>query len=363
MAIPAVTAFSTGNARNVFIPGYDPSSQARIIIDYVLNPKKFSLNNWVHVHPVTKIVGVYPKILAQDAIRVPFDDGSDAIWTDGTPSSAGVRHDGGVRRTNITYELERFRREGNVGHIQRDQSDFDEIKLEQNQLTSIQMTFRTIAAIKEALTTGNYPTNHTATATALGGNTLDQGTINNPIIKKCLDAIRDRIFLDTNGMVELDDLNLILSPTLASTLSRSQEIRAYLAQQGRSYEVIKGETPDAKNSWSLPNPLYGFRPVIEKTPKVTTKRNQLASGSMDGTPEYCMPGDQILIAARPGSLVSEDGAANFSTVHILELKGQAFKVFMKDYGDEHKLTYIRVEDFFKVIIPAPESGYILTGCV
>ena len=362
MAVPAASSFSPIGPQGGFIPGYDPDARARLIVNYARNPKDFTLNRWVHIHPVTKIKGIYPKILAQDAIRVPHADMSDLIWPDGVPAPVGTSHVQGTRLTNITYELVRYKKDVNVGHIARDQSEFDLIKLEQNRLASVMMTARTIMCLTAALDTANYPTDHTGTATAIGGGLWTAGTLNSPYIKQSLDTIRDRVLLDTNAKVEILDLQLVLSPTLAAGMARSQEIRVYLAQQGNSLGVIKGDSPDAKDNWTLPNPLYGFNVVIERTPKVTTKPTANATGSTDGTPVYCMDAAKALIVSRPGKLVSDDGGINFSTIHLLEMKGEAFKTFMKDTGDQDKLTYIRLEDFFTVIVPAPESGYVVTGC-
>ena len=50
-----------------------------------------------------------------------------------------------------------------------------------------------------------------------------------------------------------------------------------------------------------------------------------------------------------------------STIQLLELKGQAFKVFIKDLGEQEQYTYVRVEDFFLPIVAAPETGFVITN--
>ena|GEM_PF-1484654 len=364
MALPAISTYSPPGPYSGYIPGYDPSANARLLVEYARNPKKFQLNQYITIQPVTKAKGLYPKFLPSDQIRLPFADGSDKLWSDGTPSGATTNFPQGQRFTNLSYEAMRYKEEGHIGWITRDQSDFDWIKIEQNRLASIMMTLRTVIALTAAVLSTNYPTNHVSTASAFsGGGFWSSGTINSPYIKVALDNIKDRILLDSNALVEATDLRLVIAPTLASTMSRAQEIRAYLSNQSNALAVLQGSDPKAGTDWSLPNPLYGFVPIIERSPKVTTKPSDLAGDGTDGTAVYCMDTNTALVVARPGGLVSESGGMSYSTVHLVELKGNAFRVFVQDLGELHKLVYIRVEDFFTVIVPAPETGFVVTNCV
>ena len=362
MAVPAISTYSPVGPYSGFIPGYDPSANARLLVEYARDIKKFQVNQYVTIQPVSKAKGLYPKFLPSDQIRLTIENGDDTVWPDGIPSGSLTNFPQGQRFTNLEYEAVRRMKEGHIGYIARDQSDFDWIKIEQNKLASQMMTLRTVKVLAAALNTANYPTNHTSTATALGGGLWTAGTVNSPYIKKSLDEIRDRILLDSNAVVGIEDLRLVISPTLAAGMSRSQEIRTYLSNTAVSLAVLKGTDPDQKLDYSLPNPLYGFTVVVERSPKVVGKPNILATDGTDGTAVYCMDSTKALVVARPGGLVSESGGMSYSTIHVVELKGNGFKVFMLDKGDEHKLVYIRVEDYYDVIVPAPETGYVLTGC-
>lgn len=361
MAVPAASTFQPIGPYNVFIPGYDGEARARLLVEYTLNPKKFAMNKYVTIQPITLPVGFYAKVLASDYVRVPYADGRDARWADGQPSGALTNRDQGPRQTNIQYELLRVKRERNVGWLTQQFSPFDELKKTQNMLTSISMTYRAINVVNVALNTASYDASHVSTATALGGGFWSQGTPSNPIIKTSLDNIRDRIIQDSIGMVKLKDLQLVLSPTAASAMSRTQEIRVYLMQQAGALDVLEGKNPDSDEGWSMPAYYNGFKIVIESSVYTNTLVTDNSSTATDGVLQYVMPVNSAFVAARPGSLVSEDGGMNFSTIHLLELKGEAFKVFMKDMGEQEKYTYIRVEDFFLPIVAAPETGYVITN--
>lgn len=368
MAVPAVSEFSPLGPLNVFVPGYSSSAQARLLVEYALDEKKRAVNKYITITPVTELKGVYPKILAQDVIRVPHSDLRDMLWPDGQPSGARMINEEGVRIDNLDYELTRYKKEKNIGHLTRDQAKaFDVVKLEQNRLAGVLMTGRTIQVLAAAVDTANYPTNHAGTAAAasvLGGGTnanWASGTQALPTIKPGVNGIRNRIDLDTNGMVDPSDLVLVINPYTASAMAASQEIHNFLAQQVNSIKVLEGDTPDMAGFYGLPNPLYGLKVIIERSPKVTSKPTSLGSGATDGTPTYCLANGTGLVLARPGSLVSESGGINYSTVHLLEYKDGGFKVYMEDLGERDKMVYVRVEDHYTVIVPAPESGYVISS--
>lgn len=362
MAVPAASTFSPFGPRNVFIPGYDTNAQAKLIIEYGRNPKEFDLNKYVTVTPVTLPIGYYPKFMPSDYVRVPFTDGSDVLHVDGAPSGAYTKNYQGLRFTNIKYTLSQYWAEQVLGYQVIDFSPFDVKQMTQIMLMSQQMTRRTAYTLGVALDTNNYASNHTGTATALGGGLWTAGTLAAPYIEKTLSKVRDRILLDTSKKVKLKDLRLVINPTLASSMAASEEIRTYLAQNTGSFGVLQGKDPDAGDNWMLPNPLYGFELVIESSPIVSTLPTDNATTPDDGTPAYAMSSTKALIVARPGGLVSEAGGINFSTLHVLEQKDYAFKVFMEDLGEREQRVYIRVEDYFQTIVASPESGFVVTGC-
>lgn len=362
MALPAASTFSPSRGTNVFIPGYDGSARARLIVAYGLNTKDFPFNNYTTIQTMTKPIGFYRKVLASDFVRVPYKDGRQGFWADGQPSGALTQRKQGPRSTNIQYEMLRTIEEGNVGWQTQENSEFDELKLLQNMLASIAMTKRAIMIQQQALNAANYDASHVAQAANVGGGFWSMGTIGQPFIKQSLDNIRDVILKDSIGRVKINDLRLVLTPTLASAMSRSGEIRAYMAQQANAIRVIKGEDPDAKEDWSLPNPLYGFEICIESSVVVSTLPTDNATTADDGVKSYVMDTNKALVVARPGSLVSEVGGENFSTIHMLVKKGHDFKVFTEDMGEREQYTYTRVEDYFTVVVPAPETGFIVTNC-
>jgi hypothetical protein len=353
MAIPAITAFSHPAANNVYLPNVDET--LRLLVSYARDPKQFALNEYVTVSPISVPKGYYPKVFAADNVRMRTSTGVDGLWADGMrrPMSTGEYNTS--RFAFVDYTAVRYSDNTTLGHETIQYAGWDIKTFERNSLASKLMTRRTQLANTQIFDTANYPTNHTSTPTLLAGGFWGAGTINDPIIKNTLRKIRERISLDTNGKVGVNSLRLVMNPTTAGGIAQSQEIHAYLAQQVGSLDVIEGTNPSSGDNWSLPKKLYGFEVVVDASNINLTKESTLSQEST----AFIVPDNKVAVLARPGGIVS-DGSIPFSTCHILEMKNFAFNV--QEHDDSlHMLLDILMADYFVPIIPAPESGYVLTA--
>jgi hypothetical protein len=354
MAIPAFTTYTHPSANNVYLPNVDET--LRLLVSYARNPKEFALNQYVTVSPISRPIGYYPKVFAADNVRVRSTTLADARWADGSRRLAGTGEYNTARHTFDNYTAVRYQFNATLGHETINYAEWDVKTMTRDNLASIAMTCRTYFVVQDIFDTStNWPTNHFGTATATGGGLWGAGTITNPIIKNTLGAIRERISLDTNGKVSISDLRLVMNPTTARGIAQSQEIHTYLAQQVGSLDVLEGTNPSSGENWSLPKKLYGFEIVVDASNVSQAKESLLTQD----TPTFIVPDNKIAVLARPGSLVS-NGGSNFSTVHVLEMKGEAFNVEEKDDAF-NRLMDIFVTDYYTPKVAAPESGFILTS--
>lgn len=353
MAPPAFSTYSHPSANNVYLPNVDET--LRLLVSYVRDPKEFAVNDYVTVSPISKPIGYYPRVFAGDNVRVRNSAITDALWAEGTRRLQSSGEYNTPRHTFDTYTAVRYQFNATLGHETIDYADWDIKTLTRNNLASMAMTARTNLIVTTLFTTSLYPSNHVSTATALGGDFWSNGTINNPVIKNTLRKIRERINLDTNAKVSVGDLKIVMNPKTAGSIAQSQEIHSYLAQQVNSLDVLTGDKPSIGSNWGLPNKLYGFDVVVDAANVVLGKE----SGLSQDTPQYIVPDNQLVVVARPGSLVSS-GAANFSTCHVLEVKNSA--MLIEENSDSfNRLLDIFLTDYYVPIVPAPESGYILTN--
>jgi hypothetical protein len=354
MAIPAFTTYTHPSANNVYLPNVDET--LRLLVSYARNPKEFAVNEYVTISPISKPIGYYPKVFAADNVRVRSSTLADARWADGTRRLQGTGEYNTPRHTFATYTAVRYQYNATLGNESIDYADWDLKTMTRDNLASIAMTGRTKLIVDTIFdTSNNFPSNHTSTVTALAGGFWGAGTINDPIIKNTLRKVRERIALDTNGKVSISDLRLVMNPTTAGGIAQAQEIHAYLAQQVGSIDVLEGTNPSSGENWSLPKKLYGFEIVVDASNISAAKESLLTQD----TPTFLVPDNKVAVLARPGSLVS-NGGINFSTIHVLEMKGQSFSMEEKD-DSFNRLLDMFLTDYFVPIVPAPESGYILTS--
>lgn len=356
---PIPTGFSTPSPSSVFVPTFD--EQMNLIIDYSKNEKDFSLNKWIFEQTVGKIQGFYPRFVASDAVRVPYSQGQNYQWPDGQPRPQGTNQFNNPRFAWLQYLLQRYDVPGTVGYVTQDQAEWDVKKSILANNAGLVMTIRTVQCVTTATTSSNYQSSHVNTATLWGGSSggfWTAGTVQNPTIKRTLDAVASRILLDANGKAKRSDLNLIINPNLANAISESQEVHDYLARQVGAYEVLTGQKPSQKEDWGIPNPFYGYQVVCEYANQVTTLRN---TTPLSDVASFVLSDNTSFVAARPGELTSEFGGSPWSTIHLLILKGWDLLTTIWD-DVRNQLFDIFVTDFYTPLMVSPETGALITNC-
>lgn len=355
MALPS--AWSAPGANTGYLPGFDES--ANLIVGYSRNEKDFAINQYSTICTVDKWIGAWLKFDPKDAARITQADGKNFLFPDGTPRPVGTNNHTNSRLSWMTYELNRYSIPGSVGYVAVSQAAYDVKKKILDDLATKAMTQKTQIGLTTLTTTSEFASSHVATATSWGGGFWSAGTVANPIIGLSLQKIRNQILKDTNGKVKPEDLVLIVNPDLAYTMSLSQEIRAYLSNQAGSLDVLTGKSPSMNTTWGLPSPLYGFKVVVEGSTIVSAQQDVDPSND---TAAFILGSNTAIVVARPGGVSGEAGGSSYSTLVCLQDKECEMQVEIFD-KPEHKLYDFYVADAYKYIVPAPETGALITNCL
>ena len=344
-------ADSVAALNNTYIPPFDETGN--LIIQYSRNPSEFKVNQYITMLPVDRLTGYYLRITPDQAIRLTASDAANFSWNDGQKRPYGEAMWNNSEFEFQVYNAIRYNFPKTLGYLAVEQASFDIMAVERDQLATQAMTWRTKKAIDVAVDTANYDSDHTSAASALGGGYWSAGTINNPIIQKTLMKASFQIMKDTNSKVKYTDLCLVVNPVLADEMARSQEIRAYLAQQAGSPQMVKGDVEGLNAAYGMPSRLYGMKFIVEDSTYISTKRDAATT-----TKAFVLGDTTALILARPGSLTGGPGS-NFSTVHLFSQEEMNF-----ESRDEpiHRFHQLDITDTFDVRVAAPAAGYVVTAC-
>ncbi len=340
------------SATNTFIKDHDATN--KMVIDFARNPSKFAVNQYCQIVPVKKLAGYYMRMTIEEAGRIQKTDLSNFSWPDGNEAPSG---DDGLESFDFQqYLAKRYAYAFRLGDLTVDQASWNIVATHASIKTRQAMTARTQKAVTALTTTGNYAATHVLDVTAISGNsgTMAQSTTARQDIKRSLQTAAELILDDTLAAIDLDDLIFVISSSLASSLSLSQEIVDYLKQSPDALAQVRGELPGRNTMYGLPDKLYGFPVVVEKTRKVTTKKGATTSRSQilaASTPFMC---------ARPGGLVGVADAPNFSTCCIFAQEEMTVET-LRD--NPNRRTMGRVVDTFDVQLVAPSSGVMFQNAV
>lgn len=375
MAYPGVAAFSTFGYQNVFIPGYigDKESQKRLIVGFTLNEDEAALNNYVTVYGADEPKFYYTRYYSPDFARRPHSTGVDMRWADAAERPKAQE---GPRFRNQLVEMVRYGTVDYIGDMVVDLSKVGPlIPIRQQTFAGEFMLNRAIQTITALTTSTNYPSGGTThyyadygdlanVAVTLGysanyfgvagTNTILDGTINDPLIGKVLKHGVLTILKRSNGRIKPQDLMLLMNPNTANRLANTQEIRAYMAQQVGSIDVIKGKEPSLWPTFGLPNPLYGLKVIVDPTVKVTTKQDHVN----EDTQGFVVPDGLIAIVARPGGVSGMPGSEGFGSLALWQHKTWAMKpeTFPDPQNHRVALTFM---DMFAVDLVAPEVTFTI----
>lgn len=355
MALTAPTAQYPGSL-NVFIR--DHAASGKLVVDFARNIKDFAVNQYAQIIPVKKLAGLYLQMTVEEAGRLISSTLENFVWEDGQPAPEG--NDGTESMAWLPFTCIRRAFPVLLGDLTVEQADWDILAQHSSIKARQAMTARTQLAVNALTSTNNYAATHmldvTSTATSGGvpGNSGNwaESTSARQDIKRSLNTAAEIILKDTLNGIKLDDLIVVMNPTLAREIAECQEIVDYLKHSPDALAQVRGELPGKNVMFGLPDKLYGYPVVVEATAKVTTRKGATTSRS------WIMPTATPCMVARPGGLVGVASAPNFSTLVVWAQEEMTVET-LKDVNNRRVMA--RVVDTTGASVVAPASGVMFTA--
>lgn len=349
---------------NGFVPA--PTGQ---VIAFVRDVKKFKINQYVQYIPTPKSVGVYAVLDRDHPVRIVSD--ADFAWADGDDRPMGKANVGRFQWAEFATQRRDY--PFTLGWKAQEQAEgsWKPFAYEAAAHASQAMTNRTQRVWTYLESTGNWGTHYADANTLNGGAGLWEDASDDPndpaynaIRKTLLEAMR-RIFLDTNSMVNWEDMRLVMNPDCAIAMASSAEFMNYLKQSPFAMAQVKGDVPNINQTWGLPEKYCGLNLVVEDGTIVTERPK--ASGteaSTSGTPaprRFIKGKTSAAILSRPGGMDGDYGSPSWSTVQVYHYNGL---LQVEAFDDpENRRTKGHVSEDFKEVVPATQAGFLITNVV
>lgn len=317
-----------------------------LIVAFSRNPKSFPYAEYVQIVPVSKQTGAWLKITAEEAARVVVADDADIRWGDG--QEAPMHNESGETFEWQTYITYRRAQGFNLGDLTIEQASWSVLEMHNQIYAQQMMTRRTAGAHTLLATSGNWPSDQTATATVAGGGKWDVSTTTDLFIKKSLRYAAHQIVKATLGQVQPESMMLVISPDVAAKMSESQEVHQYLKESPFALAQIRGDSPSQNGKYGLPDSLYGYKIVIEDAVKVTNVKGATIARS------FVCSGDEAYMLSRPGGLMGHYGSPSFASISVF--MKEEMTVETKRDDDNRRYKGRIVEDYAHVFT-APAASF------
>ena len=339
-------------ADNTYVQSFGAGSD-KLVVGFSRHPNKFALNEYVQIRDVTLRSGFYLVINTEEAGRILDSDITDHVWPDG--ADRPQNNDGTEQFSFRDFRCLRLNYAWKLGEQAINQASWDVVESHEAIKAQQAMTGRTQRVHNVLNNPANWEADHTKDVTAIAGNQgpWDASTVARADIQRSLEYAADVILKSTLGVVEKKDLRLVMNPTTARAVSITQEIREHVKGSRYSMPQIRQDA-DQFDQYGMPSHLYGYRTLVEKAVKVTTRR-----GAATPTRQFVMPDGVAYLLARPGGLVAPPGAGpSFSTVSMFMYEDMSTQTFE---DEEHRRTKGHVTDDNVPVVTASASGFRFTG--
>lgn len=277
----------------------DFESSGRMQIEFSRNVESFALNHYSETRPVVNAEGYYLRINPDQGGRILYDDDREHAWPDLADRPTGT--DNQLSFIMATYKT--FRKAYNVPLSDRavGMTAWPVAEVELRQKGQQAMTARTQKAI--SVLSAGLTGNQTAAASSFSGVTgsgyWGSGTVAVPNIQICLQGAMNTILQATVGVLDPEDLILIVNPYDAMRMSQSAEIRGMLSNSVYSYPQVTGQLPGFRGkqrNYGLPPMLYDFRVAVEKTVRVGLPKG--TANTTTGYYSYAIPNGTAFLVTR-----------------------------------------------------------------
>jgi len=333
---------------NVYVPAFD--EQAKLIVNYSRDPKKYPVNNLMTVTPVKRRIGKYLRIKPEAQGRL---GNNGRRWAEGAPRP--IQLETGQLHEWLEFFCERYIADFPIGYNTEEQAVWDIISTQSAALANQQMTDRTSEFYTILQSSTNYDSNNSSTATAAGGGFWGAATSTSRYIQKSLRVGVSNIMKSTMNGVQADDLVLVVGPTVAGAMAESAEIADYLAQAPPAPEYLQGELfKNQLANYGLPPKLYGINVVVDP---MVYETNHLGAASVKA---FAAGENSAYLIARPGSINGNAGGSSFSFIHCFSYTPEEMLVeTTDDFINKRKI--LSVVDTRQIKAVANEAGQLFTA--
>ena len=342
-------------ANNVFVPAFD--TQAKLIVNYSRDPKKYVINNLMTITTVDKPIGKYMRIKPETQGQVTSNTGNSSRWADGAPRPLMLET--GQKFEWLEYFAERYIRDFPIGYATEENAVWDIVATQSGALANQLMSLRAFDFYTVIQDTSNYVTGNFSAVTSIPGvaGTWDAATITARYIQKSIRYAISQVVKSTMNAVTADDLVLVVGPTVAGKMAESGEVADYLAQNPDATRYIQGELFQKQLAqYGLPPRLYGVNIMVD--PLVLDESSLGATSN-----KVFAPGDtSAYLIARPGSLNGNAGGSSFSFVHNFMWKDAEMATEIID-DPLNKRKILSVYEWRKIQAVANEAAFLFTSCV
>jgi hypothetical protein len=319
-----------------------------LVLEYTRNVNKFKYNRWVQLSPVDYTQSLWVEMDQYACSRV-LANGASLVWPDGQRAPKGEAlqfkfHSVMTERRNVPFTL---------GGKAIDEADWDILASQNRTNAQVAMTERTNRAVSLITTAANYGSNTADVVSNLEyGQWVGSGpTSTTPYIQQSILYGVKAIALATNAVVQISDIKLVISPSLAIGMATTDEIRNYVKNTPDSLRLLENGFP---GEFGMPAKLYGVEVVIEDAVLTNTK-----VGSATQNQLFCMPPTCAALIGRIGGLMDgRTGQPTYSAV--TDFVREEFTVF-EEYSAKDRLTdgYVAYDD--EVVMTAPAAGFLFTN--
>lgn len=348
---------------NAYIPNW--AASGRLAAAFSRNPKSFPLPKYYQLLESPKHTGYYLKITAQVAARV--GNISDFLWNWGAEQPKSP--DGIESFMYVPFTASRYKNGFYLDDDTERTAEWDVAETHAKMHAQLAMTIRTNLCHTVLTNANNWKTNadgglqdqtsdmtadHTGTASTFVGGFLDQGTSLNPYIKIFMDKARIAIDKDSLGVVESDQLQVVMNPDTATLLAESAEIHDYLkGSPDAMHEIRTGSSPNAIYGPGLPSTVYGMKIVVDNTVIIGSRKGATLNKS------YSFPDQTIAIVSRVGELEGPYGTPTWTTLVWVWYRDE-MTLERKMDPDNRRINYRIIQAGIPILV-SPITGWLLTS--
>lgn len=333
---------------NVYVPSHEASG--KLVVDFSRNPSKFALNKYVQIRPVEVVYGMYQQMTVEERGRVLTTNAAEYDWADGSDAPSGT--DGTESFVWKQYLAKRKAYPFQLGDMTVNQASWDIVAQHAGIAAQKAMTVRTQIAYNALTTSGNYASGQTSAASSIPGATGNwaQSTTARSDIKRSIFYAYEKMLDSSLAAIEPEDVMLVFGSATASAISQSQEIIDLVKGSPDAWPMIRGQLEGGNALYNLPEKLYGFTVVIDKTRKTTSFKGATAARSA------IFAQSNAFLIARPGGLVNDAGGPSFSFLQQFTYSPYDMVAETKNDTDNKRMRG-RVIDCIDTVAVAPQAGF------